>query len=94
MPKEWMRILRRITLVTQLGFSLVTPPVLLVLLALWIQKKTGAGDWLLLLAILTGVLAGISSAWQLLRAELAHDRRAGGAHTEKGDSPNENRSGR
>lgn len=89
-----MRILSRITLVTQLGFSLVTPPVLLVLLALWLQNRTGAGDWLLLAAILTGVLAGISSVWQLLRAELARDRRTENAPVEKGESTNENRSRR
>ncbi len=71
----WMLVLSRIGLLTQLGLTLVVPPLLLVLGALWLQKRFGWGDWLLLAAILVGVAAGIAGAAGLIRDALAHDRR-------------------
>ena len=70
-----MRALSRITLLTQLGLSLVAPPVLLTLGALWLQGKYGVGDWILLCAILVGIVSGGCSVYNLLRAELRRDVR-------------------
>lgn len=91
MPKELIRVLSRITLITQLGLSLVLPPVLLALGAMWLQKRFGVGDWLLVCAILTGVLSGACSAYQLLRAELSREERQNRAYTERGDTQDETR---
>ena len=71
----WMLVLSRIGLLTQLGLTLVAPPLLLVLGALWLQKRFGCGDWILLAAILVGVISGICGAAGLIRDALAHDRR-------------------
>ncbi len=66
---EWLRIFSRVSLLTQLGLSVVTPPILSVLLALFLQNRYGWGDWVILTAILIGVLSGVSSVFTLLRRE-------------------------
>lgn len=73
--KDLIRILSRITLLTQLGLTFLTPPVLLTLGALWLQERFGTGDWLVVTALLVGLLSGACGAWQLLSAELKKDRR-------------------
>ncbi len=74
--REWADVLSRLGLITQLGLTLVTPPLLLVLGAQWLMRRFALGDWLLLAAIVVGVLSGLSGALSLIRAELARDRRA------------------
>ncbi len=81
MHKDLLRIISRISLITQLGLSLVTPPLLLLLGALWLQSRFGIGDWILLCAILAGIISGVCAAYNLLRAELLCDKRR------KADSP-------
>ena len=70
---ELVRLLSRISLLTQLGLSVVTPPILSVLLALWLQKRFGLGDWVLLCAILAGILAGVTSVFSFVRRECARE---------------------
>ena len=76
MPNDFARILARISLITQLGLSLVTPPLLLLLGALWLQSRFGMGDWILLCAILGGIVSGICAALRLIRAELLAEHRS------------------
>ena len=75
MNKDLIRIVSRISLITQLGLSLITPPLLLLLGALWLQERFGVGDWLILCAILAGILSGGCAAYNLIRAELLHEKR-------------------
>ncbi len=75
MRKDLMQIVSRISLLTQLGLSLVTPPLLLLWGALWLQDRFGVGDWLLLCAILAGILSGCCAAYNLIRAELLCEKR-------------------
>lgn len=72
---ELVRLLSRITLLTQLGLSVVTPPILCVLGALWLQKRFGLGDWVLLCAILLGTVSGVSGVFSFVRRETARDMR-------------------
>lgn len=74
---DFIRLLSRISLLTQLGLSVVTPPILAVLLALWLQKRFGAGDWVMLAAILVGVVSGVSSVFSFVRREAARETRRG-----------------
>ncbi len=71
--KEFVRIWARISLLTQLGLSVVTPPILLTLLALFLQRRFGVGDWVLLVAILTGVFSGVTSVFSFVRRENARE---------------------
>lgn len=69
--REWAQILSRITLVTQLGFTLITPIILCIFAALWLQSHTSVGEWIWIPAILIGLISGICGAAGLIRAEIA-----------------------
>ena len=73
---ETVRLLARITLLTQLGLSVVTPPILAVLLALWLQARFGLGDWVLLTAILLGIFSGVTSVFNFVRREAKKDAKS------------------
>jgi len=83
MRNEWIRILSRITLISQLGLSFIVPPLLLLCGAMWLQSRFGLGDWVLLLAIFTGILSGGFSVYSLIRAELMRDRRLDGQSSDR-----------
>lgn len=51
---------------TQLGLSVVVPPVCFILLAVWLHNDHGWGNWVLW----AGVILGIFSAAEGLRASL------------------------
>ncbi|MBE6560879.1 MAG: hypothetical protein E7662_07120 [Ruminococcaceae bacterium] len=74
MQNDLIRMISRISLITQLGLSLVTPPLLLLLGALWLQNRFGIGDWILLCAILAGIISGGYAAYNLIRAELHREK--------------------
>jgi hypothetical protein len=84
MQKDLMRILSRMTLISQLGLSFVTPPLLLLAGALWLQNRTGIGDWILLCAIFVGCVSGGCAVFNLIRTEIKKDETSGKNHTPKG----------
>ena len=57
------KIVQGINFVGQLGFMIVTPPLVLVYLAYQAQIHFGWGAWVMVLAILTGILTAISSTF-------------------------------
>ena len=72
---EFIRLFSRISLLTQLGLSVVTPPILSVLLSLWLQDRFGVGDWILLCAILIGIVSGVSGVFSFVRREAQRETR-------------------
>ena len=61
------KLCRGIALVGQLGFSLITPPVVLLWLAHLLQSKYGLGVWITIVALLLGLLTSASTALQFYR---------------------------
>lgn len=57
------KLVQGITFVGQLGFMIVTPPLVLVYLAYQLQLRFGLGPWIMVLAILVGILSAISSTF-------------------------------
>lgn len=62
--EKWMRGL---ALVGQLGFCIITPPLVLTWLAKLLVERRGWGYWVVAAALVIGILTGLSSAWSLLR---------------------------
>lgn len=62
--KNWFKVVRAITLVGQLGFTLLTPPVALLLLAWWLQDRFGLGSWVMVVGLLFGLVTSGASAWR------------------------------
>lgn len=62
--KSLFKVVREAAVLGQLGFTLVTPPVLLALLGWWLTEKFGLGVWVMGLSILLGILTSAASAWK------------------------------
>lgn len=86
--KSFFRAMKGLSWLTQLGFSLVCPPLLCVFVALKLQERFGLGNWVMIVAILVGILSAactfISFAKQMLT-----DARADTAEKVKKEEDNE-----
>ena len=60
-------ILQGLSMLTQLGMSVALPPVLCIFAALWVQKKWAVGDWILVVALLAGLVSGACSFASFIR---------------------------
>ena len=61
-----MKNLNMLIWMTQLGLSIVLPPVCFILIALWLQNQFDFGQWVLWI----GIILGIYTAIQGLRGSL------------------------
>ena len=64
--------------VTQLGLSAVVPPVAFVWLAMWLRDKFQWGSWVIVAAVIIGVICAIEGVWNTVKAmeRLAKDKKA------------------
>ena len=53
-------------LVTQIGFSVIVPSVLLTLLGMWLDKKLGT-HFLVIIGAVLGIAGGVTAAWHFIR---------------------------
>lgn len=58
---NWLKVMRHLSWLTQVGFSMAAPLVLLLLGARWLVNSRGWGVWIYLVAIVLGIGAGASS---------------------------------
>ena len=73
--KSYVKIARMIALFGQLGFTIVTPPVVLALGAYALQRRFSLGSWIMLLAIFLGLLASASGAYQFYKQVICLDNK-------------------
>ena len=62
------RLVRAVSLVGQIGFSLITPPLVLIWLAHLAQTRLGWGAWVMIAAIIVGMATGVSSVWRIIQS--------------------------
>lgn len=77
--KQYARVLRTLSLLTQLGISLVAPPLLLIWPALSLQKTYALGSWVVLTAIAVGLISAFCGAWRLLKTVTRQNEKDDGA---------------
>lgn len=58
---NWLKVMRHLSWLTQVGFSMAAPLVLFLLGARWLVNSWGWGVWIYLVAIVLGIGAGASS---------------------------------
>lgn len=64
--KAWLRkALQDISMYGQIGFTIVVPPVVLCLIANWLMKRFHIGHWLLIAAIILGILCAFTSIYKI-----------------------------
>ncbi len=70
--KAWLKkALQDISMYGQIGFTIVVPPVILCLIANWLMKRFGIGHWLLIAAIVLGMLCAFTSIYKICYTFLA-----------------------
>ena len=55
-------VVKGMVMVGQLGFSLVTPPLVLTLLGFWLKTRFQLGGWIVVLMLFVGIMTLISTA--------------------------------
>ena len=64
---KWMQGL---LFVGQLAFLVITPPLTMIWLSLWLSKRFGWGEWVILAAIFIGFVSAGCSVYNLFRKML------------------------
>ena len=58
----WIKLVRNLTWLTQLGFSLIAPPLLCMGGAWWLRQRFSLGIWVLGLGLVLGIGGMVSAA--------------------------------
>ena len=61
-----MKDLRMLVWLTQVGISVAAPPVVFLLLALWLRSRFDLGAWCILAALALGMICAVSGLRQTL----------------------------
>ena len=69
--KNYSKFIKGLLMVTQLGFDLVVPPLVLCLGANLIMNKFGIGSWIMIAAVIIGLITAISIAADFFKKETA-----------------------
>lgn len=73
--RTFQKIIRAASLVGQLGFMVITPPLVLIYLAHLLQTRCGWGVWVMLLAIVVGLVCAGCSVVNFCRRLLASEKK-------------------
>ena len=73
--KNYLKVARLVTTFGQLGFTLITPPVVMALLGWWLQSRFGLGTWVMILCLLVGLLCAGTSGYRFIQRVMLADHR-------------------
>ena len=73
--KSTIKALQGLVWLTQLGFSLVVPPLMLIWLAIWLQSRFDLGSWVLIAGILLGLGGSVGTALTFYRATIHESKK-------------------
>ena len=72
--RTFQRIMRAASLVGQLGFMVITPPLVLIYLGHPLQTRCGWGGWVMLAAIILGLICAGCSVVRFCRKMLSSEQ--------------------
>lgn len=73
--KDLVAIAKMIALYGQLGFTIVTPPIVMALVCHQIQVHMSLGGWVMVVGILLGLAASASGAYRFYRRVTATEKK-------------------
>ena len=74
--KDLLAIAKQVALYGQLGFTIVTPPIVMALVCYEICRRTSLGGWVMLVGILLGLTASVSGAYRFYHRVTAAEKKA------------------
>ena len=81
--KQKIKSFKYLSLVGQFGLSLAVPPVMCVLIAVKLQSKFGLGDWVLICAVVVGLISSAMTFFKFIKSALNDNTKNGGDDDEK-----------
>ena len=66
--KRSVKLLRRLAMLTQLGLSVIAPPLLLIWLAIIAQRRWGVGSWATAAALVAGLISSGCGVYEFYRS--------------------------
>lgn len=63
-----MKNMNLLVWLTQLGISVAVPPALFVWLGTWLRNRFSLGSWVVIVAVVVGVICAIDGLWTSLKA--------------------------
>jgi len=73
--KETARLVSRMSHITGFGISLITPILLLMWGAMWLQERYGFGDWVVIVALVCGLISAGLTFYHFVTDELKRAKR-------------------
>lgn len=65
---KYRGVVKGIAMVSQIGFLIVCPPIVMALLGYWLSSRFGLGSWVIILLLIVGLLSAASSAWSMIKS--------------------------
>ncbi|MDO4632829.1 MAG: AtpZ/AtpI family protein [Eubacteriales bacterium] len=66
--KYWAGIAKQLSLLTQLGLSLITPLLLCIGICWWLNNSAGLGSWIYIPGFFLGLGSSFTVAWRFYQA--------------------------
>ena len=63
-----MKGLNLLVWLTQLGISVTVPPVVFILLGVWLRDRFGLGSWVVIVAVAAGIICAVDGLRNSLKA--------------------------
>lgn len=73
--KQFMELVKNLTLLTQLGLSFITPLLLCVGICWWLTTKFGLGGWVFIPGFFFGLGGSVSFALRIYHIVMAEDKK-------------------
>lgn len=73
--REIMNVVGRIGGVAGFGLSVVTPLIVCILFAVWLRSRFGVGEWVMITAVIVGLISAGCGAYRSIRAFLREEER-------------------
>lgn len=80
--KSFFSAMKGLSWLTQLGFSIICPPLLCVFAALKLKQRFLLGDWIVIVALVVGVLSSVCSFITFAKQMIAQSHREDKNETE------------
>lgn len=65
--KNRNQVFKYLSLLTQFGLSIATPPIICIFAALFIQKKFSTGDWIVIVSLVVGLISSGCSFYDFIK---------------------------
>ena len=75
MKKNRFELLQNLTMITQVGFSLITPLLVCLGVCWWLTRRFDLGGWIFIPGFILGLGGSFSAAWKLYQSAMRREKK-------------------